>query len=169
MTVEEIMTRAVITVSPETPIHEAARLMVEHRVSGLPVVDADGRVVGLISDGDLILRQRRRGPHIPWWRSFFDRGEQLAEEYRKAVGTAVGDVMSRPVVVISPVWDIEVAASILDTRGFRRLPVVVDGRLVGIVSRADLIRALARGRGTPRLHEAPVPQPGRSLPSVPSR
>jgi CBS domain-containing protein len=142
MTVEDVMTRDVITVSPATPIHEAARVMVERAVSGLPVIDADGRLVGIISDGDLILRQRRR-KETPWWHSFFTNGEQIAREYQRAVGTTVGEVMTRPVITISPVWGIEVAASILDSRNIRRLPVVQDGRLVGIVSRADLIKALA--------------------------
>jgi CBS domain-containing protein len=74
---------------------------------------------------------------------FFTNGEQIAREYQRAVGTTVGEVMTRPVVTISPVWGIEVAASILDSRNLRRLPVVLDGRLVGIVSRADVIKALA--------------------------
>jgi len=141
MTVEQIMTREVITVNPATSIHEAARLMVEHRVSGLPVMDG-ARLVGIVSDGDLIVRQRRRTT-TPWWHWFFVDGEELVQQYRRAVGTTVGDVMSHPVITISPAWDIAMAASILDSRHIRRLPVVVDGRLVGIVSRADLIRALA--------------------------
>ena len=140
------MTRDVITVSPATPIHEAARLMVEHRVSGLPVMDG-AKLVGIISDGDLIVRQRRRRTAaIPWWHWFFIDGEELVQQYRRATGTTVGDVMSHPVVTISPAWDIAMAASILDSRKVRRLPVVLDGRLVGIVSRADLIRALAGTR-----------------------
>jgi len=159
MTVEDVMTRDVITVSTATPIHEAARLMVEHGVSGLPVIDADGRLAGIISDGDLILRQRRR-KETPWWHSFFTNGEQIAREYQRAIGTTVGEVMSRPAVTISPVWGIEVAASILDSRNIRRLPVVLDGRLVGIVSRADLVRALAASSGAatsprPRLRVQP--------------
>ena len=146
MTVEEVMTRDVITVSPTTPIHKAARLMVEHGVSGLPVVDDDGRLVGIISEGDLILRQTRREER-PWWRWFFENGEQLAREYQKAVGTTVGEVMTRSVVTISPVWGIEMAAAIMQNRRIRRLPVVHDGQLVGIVSRADLIKALATEAG----------------------
>lgn len=142
MTVEQVMTRNLITVSPAMPIHQAARLMVEHGVSGLPVVDDDGRLVGIISDGDLILRQTRRRQR-PWWHSFFENGEQLAREYQKAAGTTVGEVMTRSVVSISPVWGIETAASIMQNRRIRRLPVVHDGRLVGIVTRADLIKALS--------------------------
>ena len=141
MTIEDVMTRDLITVTPAMPIHQAARLMVEHGVSGLPVVD-DGRLVGIISEGDLILRQTRREQR-PWWRSFFDDGEQLAREYQKAVGTTVGEVMTRTVVSISPVWGIETAAAIMQNKRIHRLPVVHDGRLVGIVTRADLIKALA--------------------------
>lgn len=148
MTVEDIMTRRVITVRPETTIQEAARLMFTNRVSGLPVVDAGGRVVGIISDGDLILRQRR--PKVtPWWRLFFQNGERLAREYRRIVGITVGDVMTRPALVISPVFGIETAAAILDNRQIRRLPVVRDGRLVGIVSRGDLVKALAASAQAP--------------------
>lgn len=142
MTVEDIMTHKVITVRPETTVQEAARLMFTNRVSGLPVVDAGGQVVGIVSDGDLIQRQRR--PKVkPWWRLFFENGERLAREYRKIVGLTVGDVMTRPALVISPVFGIETAAAIMDNRQIRRLPVVRDGRLVGIVSRGDLVKALA--------------------------
>jgi len=142
MTIEDVMTRDVITVGPTMPIHKAAQLMVEHGVSGLPVVNDDGQLVGIISEGDLILRQTRRSER-PWWRRFFEDGEQVAREYLRATGTTVGEVMTHPVISISPVWGIETAATILQTRGIRRLPVVLDGRLVGIVTRADLIKALA--------------------------
>jgi CBS domain-containing protein len=142
VTVEDIMTRRVITARPETSIPEAARLMFTNRVSGLPVVDADARVVGIISDGDLILRQR--SPKVtPWWRLFFEDAEDLARRYKKVVGLTVADVMTRPALVISPVYGIETAAAIMDNRKIRRLPVVRDGHLVGVVSRGDLIRALA--------------------------
>jgi CBS domain-containing protein len=151
VTIEDVMTRRVITVRPDTPVQEAARLMVTNRISGLPVIDASERVVGIVSDGDLILRQRR--PKVrPWWRLFFENGEQLARDYRKLVGFTVSDVMTQPALVISPVFGIETAAAIMDTRQIRRLPVVRDGRLVGIVSRGDLIRAIAataQERSTP--------------------
>jgi CBS domain-containing protein len=142
VTIEDVMTRRVITVRPETTVQEAARLMVANGVSGLPVIDASERVVGMVSDGDLILRQRR--PKVrPWWRLFFENAEDLAREYRKLVGFTVGEVMTQPALVISPVFGIETAAAIMDNRRIRRLPVVQDGRLVGIVSRGDLIRAIA--------------------------
>lgn len=148
MTVEDVMTRQVITVRPETTIQAAARLMVANRVSGLPVIDESGRVVGMISDGDLILRQRRRKIR-PWWRLLFENRERLVREYEKMAGLTVGDVMTRPALMISPVFGIEIAAAILDNRQIRRLPVVRDGQLVGIVSRGDLIKALAASAQPP--------------------
>ena len=141
MTIEQVMTRDVITVNPAASIDTAARLMVDHGISGLPVVADDGKLVGIVSEGDLILRQTRRAQR-PWWRAFFEDPEQVAREYRKTLGTTVAEVMTHPVVSISPVWGIETAAAIFQNRRIRRIPVVRDGELVGIVTRADLIKAL---------------------------
>jgi CBS domain-containing protein len=143
MRVEEIMTKDVITVSPKTPIHEAAELMIDHGVSGLPVVDDAGSVVGIVSEGDLILREKPR-ERAPWWRLFFGDSERLAREYQKAHGMTVGEVMTRSLITVSPDLPIESAALILDQHGIRRVPVVADGQLVGIVSRGDLIKTLAK-------------------------
>jgi CBS domain-containing protein len=145
MRVREVMTRDVVTVSPDTPIGEAALLMATCAVSGLPVVDRRGTVVGIVSEGDLILRQKPR-ERTPWWRAFFADGEALAREYQKAVGTTAGEVMTRSVMCVAPDVSLATAAAILDARRIRRLPVVADGRLVGIVSRGDLVRALASER-----------------------
>jgi CBS domain-containing protein len=142
MNIEQIMTRDVITVTSDTSIREAAKLMADHGISGLPVIDGEGRLMGIISEGDLILRQRSRSKR-PWWRSFFTDGERLVREYRKFAGTTVGEVMTHPAISISPVFGIETAASILHARGIRRLPVVRNEKVVGIISRGDLIKVLA--------------------------
>jgi CBS domain-containing protein len=142
MRVQDVMTPDVITVAPEVFVHKAARLMSDHGVSGLPVVDADGRVVGIVTEGDLILRQA--GPRARrWWNRFFADPDALAREYQKAAGTTVGEVMTRAVVSIGPAVGIDTAARILHDRGLRRVPVVRDGRLVGILARGDLVKALA--------------------------
>ena len=154
VTIEEVMTRDVITVGPSMPISTAARLMADHGISGLPVVDEAGPLVGIITEGDLILRQRLRAC-TPWWRTFLDDPEAVARDYRKATGRTVAEVMTRPVVSISPVFEIETAAAILHARGVRRLPVVRNGRLVGIISRGDLVRALAGA--APAMRSARMP------------
>src|SRR3989304_5803567 len=134
MRVEEIMTKDVITVSPKTPIHEAAELMIDHGVSGLPVVDDAGSVVGIVSEGDLILREKPR-ERAPWWRLFFGDAERLGREDQKGHGKTGGEVMPRSLIPVSPDFPIESAALILDQHRIRRVPVVADGQLLGILSR----------------------------------
>lgn len=147
MTVGDIMTREVVTARRDMSIHEAARLMVEHGVSGLPVVDDEGRLIGIVSDGDLVLRPRPRVGR-PWWHRFFDSGEELARSFQRAFGVTVGAVMSAPVVHVRPDLAVSLAAVLLHRRDVRRLPVVDGaGKVVGIVSRADLVRALAAQQG----------------------
>jgi hypothetical protein len=125
------MTAAVISSSADLPRGTISRRFFFISGTGFPT-RLDDRTV----------RQRRSKPK-PWWRLFFENGERLVREYRKIVGLTVADVMTRPALVISPVFGIETAAAILDNRQIRRLPVVRDGQLVGIVSRGDLIKALA--------------------------
>lgn len=142
MKVEDIMTRDVITVKPDAPISTAARLMANHGISGLPVVDAEDAVVGVISDGDLILRQKP--PERPSWRSvFLQDAELLAREYQRAHGVTVAEVMTQQVISVTPDLAVENAAAILDQARINRVPVIADGQLVGILSRGDLVKALA--------------------------
>jgi CBS domain-containing protein len=142
MRIDEIMTRDVIAVAPEAPIHKAARLMVNHSVSGLPVVDGRGKIVGIVSEGDLIVRQKPR-ERMPWWKLFFAEGEQLARDYQKRAGMTVAEVMTRSVISVGPELSVDAVALVLDKHRVRRVPVVSNGVLVGIVSRGDLIKALA--------------------------
>jgi CBS domain-containing protein len=132
--VEQVMTTKVVTVSPETPIAEVARILVEREISGLPVVDAGGRVVGVVSEGDLLVREAGH------W----------SDERRRARGGKVdartaGEAMTSPALTIEPFRAIRAVAEIMIENHVNRLPVVdADGRLLGIVSRADLVRAFVQ-------------------------
>jgi CBS-domain-containing membrane protein len=145
MKARDIMTREVITVRPETPVRDIAALMVEKHISGLPVVTADGMVVGILSEADLMRRaetgtERRR----KWWfRAFSDSGS-LAREYAKAHGRKAHDVMSRYVVSVREDTKLRDVADILDNNRIKRVPVMKDGAIAGIITRGDLVRALSR-------------------------
>lgn len=155
----DIMTRQVIAVSPETSWREVARVLVENHISGVPVVDDEGRVVGMVTEADLILRERAELPKSRLVSFFADLGSDpsaMAEEYRKAHGLVARDVMSREVIAVREDASIEEIAAIMVRKGVRRVIVLSEGKLVGIVSRADLIRALSV------LPESrPVPSPAR--------
>lgn len=132
MKVDSVMTREVVAVPPGASLKDAAHLLVTHRISGLPVVDRDGRVIGVVSERDLL---------------FKERGEvdvDRTADRRKLEGHVVGDVMTMPPRTIEPWRTVAVAAKLMLDADVHRLPVVEDGRLVGIVSRADLIRAFTR-------------------------
>ena len=139
--VEQLMTRDVITVSPETPLAEVARILVEKSISGLPVVDADGRVVGIVSEGDFLAREAGH-----WSEASIDgKREAKAARNPKADARTAGEAMTSPVLTIEPFRAIRAVAEIMVTNHVNRLPVVdAEGRLLGIVSRADLVRAFVQ-------------------------
>ncbi|MGE3267693.1 MAG: CBS domain-containing protein [Chloroflexota bacterium] len=143
MRARKIMSTALVTVDRTTPIREVIHLLIDHRISGVPVVD-DGAVVGIISEGDLILRERayrQRGGMAFLAQQLFEDHEKLAVEYRKAHGLVAEDVMSGPVITVLPGTPVEEIAHLMAERQIKRVPVVEDGRLVGIVSRGDILRA----------------------------
>jgi CBS domain-containing protein len=143
MRAAEIMTSRVVTARPDDSVATIAALMGSNAISAVPIVDAAGRVLGIVSEGDLLRRgetgtERRRGR---WLRAFAEP-ETLASEYVKAHGRRAADVMTRDVVGVqedTPVADI---VDLLERHGIKRVPVLRDGKLVGIVSRANLVRAL---------------------------
>lgn len=145
MNIAEVMNWDVIAVTPGTSIQEAARLMVSHGVSGFPVVDDDGVVVGMVSDGDLVVRHRPRR-RAPWWHGVLRGDDSSACEFPSAGDITIGEVMTHPALTVGPDLPVAAAAQVLDEHGIRRVPVVSGGRLVGLVSRGDLVRALARFR-----------------------
>lgn len=144
MKAAEIMTANVITIRPEASIAEAAELLLSHRISGAPVVDADGQLVGIVSEGDLLRRveagtERRRS----WWLEIFTRSDTLAAEYVKAHGRKVADIMTRWIVTVAEDTPLAKVADLLEGHRIKRVPVVRDGKVVGIVSRANVLQAVA--------------------------
>lgn len=140
--VRDVMTKDVITVRMDADIYDAARLLSEHRISGMPVVDASGRVMGVISEADILSSAGMRKGH-----TFKDvlrhlLGEPLPSGKR---GEKVGDIMSVPAITTGPDNDVRQVAAILNERRIKRLPVIdKSGRLVGIISRADIVRAMGK-------------------------
>jgi CBS domain-containing protein len=144
MRAADVMMSEVITVGEDASVQEAARLMAEHGISAVPVVDRDKRVVGMVSEGDLLHRaetgtERRRS----WWLDMVASANQLAGEYVKSHSGCVKDVMTRDVISVTEETGVADIAILLETNRIKRVPVLLDGRLVGIVSRANLVRALA--------------------------
>jgi CBS domain-containing protein len=144
MNVRDVMTRRVVSVSPETPLKEAAILLVEQRISGLPVVDR-GRVIGVLSEADFLVKAQGGDAiaHRPLARILGDSRDATAKQAKLAAVTA-GGAMTSPAVTIGPGGRIADAAALMTARHINRLPVVDEGRLVGIVTRADLVRAYVR-------------------------
>ena len=143
--VSDVMTKSVVTASRDMDVHEAARLLSEHRISGMPVVDAGRRVVGVISEADILFLAGIGAEH-----RFRDILKRLLGEphHERRTGEKVEDVMSLPPVTALPSDEVRRVAAVLDERRIKRLPVVDgDGKLVGIISRGDIVRALAKRQG----------------------
>ncbi|HEX5824434.1 MAG TPA: CBS domain-containing protein [Candidatus Limnocylindrales bacterium] len=140
--VRDVMTAEAISVSPPTPLREVAQLLLDHRISGVPVVDEHGEVLGVVSEADFLVKEQ--GPDaITHRRMARIRGEspESRAQLAKLTATTAGEAMTTPAVTISAGSRIAEAAGIMTNRGVNRLPVIDDGRLVGIVTRADLVRA----------------------------
>ena len=143
MDASAIMTRAVVTVIPDTAVSEVARIMVDKRISAVPVVD-DGAVVGIITEGDLVRRAEIGTEHRrSRWLELVLSNLTLAMDYVREHGRKASDVMTRNVITVEPATPVVEIANILESRHIKRVPVVAKGALVGIVSRANLIQALA--------------------------
>jgi CBS domain-containing protein len=146
MKAADVMTREPIRITSQTTIVEAAQLMLQHRVSGLPVTDAAGAVVGIVTEGDLMRRAEiATDRHRSSWRAFLVGPGRLAGDYVGAHASKVGGVMTLDVAVVTPSDDLAAVVSLMERRHVKRVPVVDGGKLVGIVSRADLVRALVHG------------------------
>jgi CBS domain-containing protein len=144
MKAADIMTTKVVTVAADATAQEAAAQMLRHRVSALPVVDQSGKLIGIVSEGDLMRRgelgtERERS----WWLELLTSNRTLATDYAKAHGRKVSEVMSRKLIVAKPDTPISDIALLLEQHAIKRVPIVDNGKLVGIVARANLVQALA--------------------------
>ncbi len=156
MQVRDVMTPNVISITEDATVAKAAEMMLQNRISGLPVVDSSGRLMGVVTEGDFLRRgeigtQRRR----PKWLEFLVGPGRLAEEYVRASSRKVSDVMTVDPHTVSEDDLLESVVALMERRRIKRVPVVRDGRMVGIVSRANLLHALAS-----LAHDTPAPAGG---------
>ena len=157
MNARDLMNNDVATVAPETPLREVAKTLLAHRMSAIPVVEADGSLVGMVSEGDLVGRKRtERETKSEWWLQRLAEGEPLNSEFLAHLQSPLAvarEVMTSPVISISEETPADEIASLMAAHNVKRLPVLRDGRVVGVVRRADLLRTVAGGLA------APVPHP----------
>jgi CBS domain-containing protein len=146
MKARDIMTTNVVTVSPDTDIAEAVRLMLERQISGVPVIDDSGRLAGILTEGDLMRRAELVTGRQSWWIKPISSPEQEAKAFVKSYGLKVNDVMTKEVVTINEQEPLDRIAMVFEERGIKRTPVMRSGKVVGIVSRANLLRSLATKR-----------------------
>ncbi len=144
MLAKDIMTTDIVTIAPSLRVEEIARLLLSRNISGVPVIDDRDRLIGLVSEGDLLRRteggtERQRS----WWLSLLASPEESARDYIKTHGRTAEQVMTREVVTVTADTPVGEIAQILERRRIKRVPVVEDGRIVGIVSRANLLHSLA--------------------------
>jgi CBS domain-containing protein len=145
----DVMTPDVICATPDTPIAELIRLMLDNRISGLPIV-ADGAIVGIVSEGDLLRRAETGTERRPSrWLELMTSDSRLAANYTRAHGRKAHEVMTREVVTVAETTPIAEIAQLLEARRIKRVPVTRDGRLVGIVSRRNLLQALGSRLSAP--------------------
>lgn len=147
--VEQAMTPEVVTVTPETSVTDVARIMVENNIGGLPVVDADGNVLGIVTESDLIVQDT--DVKFPSFVSFlsgyvFVPGSlhHFEDKFRKAVAATAGEVMTENVVTVDASDSAEHAATLMSQKKLKRFPVMKDGALVGMLTMADIVKLISR-------------------------
>jgi len=151
LTAKDIMTKDVVTVKPDTSIEELSTLLVSNEISGAPVVDADGAIVGMITENDLISRNKRL--HIPTVVSFLDAviylesSKKFSDDVKRLTATKVGDICAKKVVTIAEDTTLTDIATIMSEKNVHLLPVVRSGKVVGIVGKRDVVKAVAQQAG----------------------
>ena len=155
MQAKDIMTRNVITVTEDNSVSDVANALFENRISAVPVVDASGGLLGIVSEGDLMHRaEAGTGRRRSWWLSLFTDSNASAAEFVKEHSRRVSDVMTRNVITAGPDMPVAEIAELLESKGIKRVPIVENGKVVGIVSRANLLHALTRPAEAVKGHSA---------------
>ena len=144
MKVKDVMTSPVVSVEPDSPISQAIRIMLQRRISGLPVIDKQGGLVGIVTEGDFLRRaetgtQRRR----PRWLEFLIGPGRLADEYTRSHGRKVNEIMTPDPTAVNEDTPLEEIVKLMEKRQIKRIPVVRGEQVVGIVTRANLVHAVA--------------------------
>lgn len=143
MLAKDVMTRSVVTIRSGTQVQEIARTLSDRRISAVPVVDKAGAVVGMVSEDDLLRRpENAAGRRSSWWLQLFAEPEEPARAYVKTHGRTAAEVMTSEVVSVGEDTPLEEIAILLERHRIKRVPVVRDGQLIGLVSRADLLQGL---------------------------
>lgn len=146
MKTRDMMTKDVITVSPETSVRDVAALLVKHKISGIPVVDKDGKVLGIVSEGDVL--RKRIAPKAPDTLSIlgtmicYDGMKEYQEAFRKMGANTAVEIMTEPVIAVDVNDDICKVGEVILNHHIKRVPVMENGKLTGIISRSDLVKLL---------------------------
>jgi len=144
MNASDVMTRTILSVRPDAVIAEAIRLMLDNRISGLPVIDEGGQLVGILTEGDLLRRgETATERHRPRWLEILMGPGRLAEEYVRTHGRRIAEVMTRDPVSVTPDTPLKEIVELMERHRIKRVPVLDGDAPVGILSRADLLRGLA--------------------------
>lgn len=148
ITAKDIMTKDVVTVKPETSIEELARILIEKRISGAPVVDDNGNLIGIVTENDLISQNKRL--HIPTVFRLFDalimleRPKRIEEEIKRLTATRVLDICTKNIITVNEDTPLQEIATIMSEKKVHLIPVMKDKKIVGIIGKADLIKAMAK-------------------------
>jgi CBS domain-containing protein len=150
MRAKDVMTTNVISVGPDTDVRTVARRLIERRISAVPVVDHEDRILGIVSEGDLMRRpESDTERHPSWWLALLAMPEEKARDYLKSHGLTAKDLMSRDVVTVAEDTPLVEIATLLERHRIKRVPVVREGKIVGIVSRANLLHGLVAREAAP--------------------
>jgi CBS domain-containing protein len=148
MNAASIMTPNVVTAAPGDSVEQLAKTMLERRISALPVVGGDGKILGIVSEGDLMRRpEAETERHPSWWLTLLQGSTDRAADYVKSHGQTAEQVMTRDVITVAPETSVAEIAETLERNHIKRVPVVSGGNIVGIVSRANLLHAVAAHKG----------------------